>query len=85
MIDDIERITIPLEEYKELLTIKGKYEELKSMYYGPYTNTKITYRGESEKEITPPYKFTCDNSSVTFNKEVPHTYTNSEDLEVQCG
>lgn len=62
MIDDIERIYIPLEEYKELLTIKGKYEELKSMYYGPYTNTKITYRGE-DRIIDPPYKFTCENAA----------------------
>lgn len=40
-----EVITISLEEYKELLIIKGKYEELKSFYtsYNPY-NTKITYR-----------------------------------------
>ena len=26
----MENITIPMEEYKELLIIKGKYEELKS-------------------------------------------------------
>ena len=40
-----EVITISLEEYKELLIIKGKYEELKSIY-NPYPfNTKITYRG----------------------------------------
>lgn len=40
-----EVITISLDEYKELLIIKGKYEELKSIY-NPYPfNTKITYRG----------------------------------------
>ena len=44
MIDN-KTITISLDEYKELLTIKGKYEELKSIY-NPYPfNTKITYRG----------------------------------------
>lgn len=80
-----EKIYISIEEYKELLMIKGRYEELKSMYYGPYANTKITYRGESEKEMVPPYKFTCDNSGVTFNKKIPHTYTNSDNTEVQCG
>ena len=81
MIDDIERISIPLEEYKELLTIKGKYEELKSMYYGPYTNTKITYRGESEKEMAPPYKFTCVDKNITFGKDALATYTNTKDSE----
>ena len=59
MIDDIERIYIPLEEYKELLTIKGKYEELKSMYYGPYVNTKITYRGTEEM---------CDSNTVNYKE-----------------
>ncbi len=38
-----ETITITLEEYKELLMIKGKYEELKSLYV-PTTYPKITYR-----------------------------------------
>lgn len=41
-------ITITLEEYKELLTIKGRYEELKTMYYPTYLKTNITYRGLSE-------------------------------------
>ena len=36
-------IVITLEEYKELLMIKGKYEELKSLY-NPTFNSKITYR-----------------------------------------
>ena len=39
-----EIITISLEEYRELLIIKGKYEELKSIYHGLYSSTKITYR-----------------------------------------
>lgn len=61
----MENITIPMEEYKELLIIKGKYEELKSNQKPP-----ILYRG-IEKEILPcreittnplpkePYKITC--------------------------
>lgn len=53
-------ITITLEEYKELLTIKGKYEELKNIYMPSYPKTNITYRGFDEKELTPPYKLTCD-------------------------
>ena len=38
-----EIIVITLEEYKELLMIKGKYEELKSLYNHTF-NSKITYR-----------------------------------------
>ena len=54
-----ETITITIEEYKELLMIKGKYEELKSMYV-PTTYPKITYHNfEKEKELKPPYKVTC--------------------------
>lgn len=53
-----ETILITLEEYKELLIIKGKYEELKSLYT-PTFNTKITYRNfEDDKELKPPYKIT---------------------------
>lgn len=43
MIDN-KTVTISLNEYKELLIIKGKYEELKSIY-NPYPfNTKVSYR-----------------------------------------
>ena len=53
-----ETIVITLEEYKELLIIKGKYEELKSLYT-PTFNTKITYHNfEDDKELKPPYKIT---------------------------
>ena len=54
-------ITIKLEEYKELLIIKGKYEELKNLYC-PVPKTNITYRNfdiDPTKELTPPYKITC--------------------------
>lgn len=53
-------ITITLEEYKELLMIKGKYEELKEI-----NKPVITYRGitfNDEKPIISPYKVTCDNT-----------------------
>lgn len=54
-----ETILITLEEYKELLIIKGKYEELKSLYNHNF-NTKIIYRNfEDDKELKPPYKITC--------------------------
>ncbi len=51
-------ITIPFEEYKELLVIKGRYQELKSK---TVINTGITYRGlENNDGITvAPYKVTC--------------------------
>ena len=57
-------ITIPMEEYKELLIIKGKYEELKSnqTLYPTYPSwSKITYRGENDVPINP-YTFTCHES-----------------------
>ena len=55
-------ISIPLEEYKELLIIKGKYEELKSQYWIKPLETlpRISYlTEENEKDLTPPYKVTC--------------------------
>ena len=66
-------IEIPFEEYKELLTIKGKYEELKSnqsIQYipltsptSPLTMPTITHnddkRTKSNPDIYPPYKITC--------------------------
>lgn len=48
-------IAVDLEEYKELLIIKGKYEELKERHMTP-----IIYRGNSEnKEIYDINKVTC--------------------------
>lgn len=61
---DTETITITLKEYKELLIIKGKYEELKErqqITYVPW-RTNITYKNTDElfeKEVKP-YKVTCD-------------------------
>ena len=58
-------IGIPIEEYKELLMIKGKYEELKSQQNIPWTvnprGTKITYTGPDGRrtDLTPPYEVTC--------------------------
>lgn len=58
-------ITITMEEYKELLIIKGKYEEIRRI-----ENPLILYNAENETImpcgdrtndpiITPPYKVTC--------------------------
>ena len=49
------KITITLEEYKELLIIKGKYEELKSNQNQLHG---ITYRGNDNKTFEYPYKVT---------------------------
>ena len=60
-----EKVVISLEEYKELLTIKGRYEELKSQQTIPWTikpnGTTITYTNtrQTEKDLTPPYQVTC--------------------------
>ena len=66
-------IEIPFEEYKELLTIKGKYEELKSnqlIQYVPLTSPTppltmptIIYTDDkhtkNNPDVYPPYKITC--------------------------
>lgn len=58
-------IEIPFEEYKELLIIKGRYEELKSQQSIPWIvnpkDTTITYTNtkRQDKELIPPYKVTC--------------------------
>ena len=54
-----ETIVITLEEYKELLMIKGKYEELKSLYIHTFNTKKIYRNFEDDKELKPPYKITC--------------------------
>lgn len=51
----MENITIPMEEYKELLIIKGKYEELKSTQKPPILATRTLYK-EVPDEFT---KVTC--------------------------
>lgn len=58
-IDELKTITIPLEEYKELLIIKGKYEELKLKESTPVHIPSLT------DPFTPryPYEITCDKES----------------------
>ena len=61
-------ITIPMEEYKELLIIKGKYEELKNQQtFTPgirWNGDKITYRDSKDVPIEP-YKVTCGTVRAT--------------------
>ena len=60
----MEVITISMEEYKELLIIKGRYEELKSnqpaipLDWNKPTLTRTLY-GSGEQIPEPPYKMTC--------------------------
>lgn len=49
-------ITISMEEYKELLIIKGKYEELKSQQRPPLIMRDLTLKDSKMPE--PPYKVT---------------------------
>ena len=52
-------IQIPLEEYKELLVIKGRYEELtKKEFILP--NQKITYIKGAPIQEYDTYKITCN-------------------------
>lgn len=60
-------IEIPLEEYKELLTIKDKYEELKSqcnqLTISSPLHPNITYLNTENSGIKKeeyPYKVTCE-------------------------
>ena len=59
---ELEEITIIMEEYKELLIIKGKYEELKSnqsgMWWNKPTLTRTLY-GSGEPLPENPIKITC--------------------------
>lgn len=60
-------IAIPLEEYKELLIIKGKYEESqnsKLIYWDGRKEDGTTIIPQKEIQttdpiITPPHKITC--------------------------
>jgi len=60
--DKLDVITISMEEYKELLIIKGKYEELKSnqtlKIWNEPTLTRTIY-GSGEQITESPYKITC--------------------------
>ncbi len=66
----IDKITITLEEYKELLIIKGKYEELKSRE-GSWIKPTITWRGNDKHNIdfTPKVTWDVDNREIETNKK----------------
>ena len=55
-VDDVKpEITISMDEYKELLIIKGRYEELNSRILIPQTRypyTRVTYRSSDEENTS---------------------------------
>ena len=83
------KIEIPLEEYKELLIIKGKYEELKSMSVYPWNPTTITWKQTGWELPEYPYKVTCDNdnisSSITHLSGKSSTWTTNTDYNTWKG
>ena len=55
IIEDESYVGVKFKEYKELLEIKGKYEELKQQQ-----QPLIVYDGlEQDKAFKPPYTITC--------------------------
>ncbi len=72
-----EFITIPLEEYKELLIIKGKYEELKNKTYTTWKwepspkTPNITW--SYCDHLTSPTGFTIGDNS--FDYKYPNTHS----------
>ena len=59
-------ITIPMEEYKELLIIKGKYEELKSqeLYKKPCTNSPTLTRDFPQYYNPSKTTITCEKEGL---------------------
>ena len=71
---DDKQITISLEEYKELLIIKGKYEELKNKCWQCYPHGNIITYKDSDGGLHYPYTVTCGSttsysSSATKSKK----------------
>lgn len=60
----MQKITIPLEEYKELLIIKGKYEELKSKNI---ISIPSVWKDGIKYEY--PYKMTCATSEIEMEEK----------------
>lgn len=54
---EMENILISMEEYKELLVIKGKYEEL-SKLHSPLVHYNVGKVENSNMPILEPYKIT---------------------------
>lgn len=59
-------ITIPMEEYKELLIIKGKYEELKSqeLYKNPCINSPTLIRDFPQYYEPSKTTITCEEKGL---------------------
>lgn len=70
MKDENKTIEIPFEEYKELLIIKGKYEELKSQYKPIYPSGIRFVGNEYQSKPIPPYKVTCDKNTESKTSNI---------------
>lgn len=55
----MDNITISMEEYKELLIIKGRYEELKTKYTKLVVDKPNNIIGDANNIPITPYKITC--------------------------
>ena len=66
--NDSKMITISLEEYKSLLIIKGKYEELKGKQMNQ-TYPKITYRSYSNEGDKDNIEYNVGYTSNTNSPE----------------
>ena len=60
-------ITIPMEEYKELIIIKGKYEELKSqeLYKNPYISSPTLTRDFPQYYNPSKTTITCEEKGLS--------------------
>lgn len=81
----MEEITIPMEEYKELLIIKGKYEEIRRIQkplilYDGYTENKTTIIPLEDRTndpiIKPPYKVNCSIRRRKYGKRISKIFNN---------
>lgn len=59
-------ITITMEEYKELLIIKGKYEELKSQQQPFYTGIRFNGEPVYKKLDADRYEVTCNEGRSVY-------------------
>lgn len=66
-----ETIEISLEEYKELLIIKGRYEEL--------SNKTINYPTNPLKIYTTPIKWNITTTPLCYTPYTPNYHTTSGD------
>ena len=72
-----EFITLSIEDFQDLLIIKGKYEELSKIYYERKVEVKVNpidLHGNIKAipfgDPVAPYSITCEQAAENFNKKV---------------